>query len=83
MRFLGESLFLRLRQGRVRGSVGEALGSAVVLLDFFLAEGVDDLRRWVHALFEEVTFDSAGVWFELGRSLRRFGQSFHGESMGV
>lgn len=70
MRLLGECLFLRLRRGLV---VGEALRFAVVFLDLFLAEGVDDLRGWVHALFEKVSFDSLGVWFELGRrNLRRF-----------
>ncbi len=46
--------------------LGEAVQFAVVFLDLFLAEEVDDFGSWVHALVNEFTFDILGVWFEFG-----------------
>ena len=44
-----------------------ALEFAVVFLDLFLAEGVDDFGGWVvHALLGEPPFDFLCVWFEFG-----------------
>lgn len=81
MGFVRQGLFLGLRKRR-GGRVGlcEAIELAVVLLNFFLADGVDYLGSWVHASIVESAFDFISVWFEFGmRDLREGSlQSFHG-----
>lgn len=77
--FFGEGFLLGMGGRWVGVLVGEALELAIVLLDFFLAESVDDLGSGVHAPLEEPAFDFIGVWFELEeRDLRSSGESFHG-----
>ena len=66
MGFFSESFLLRMGERWVRRSlVSEVLEFAIVLLDFFLAECVDDLRSRVHALLDKPPFDFIGLWFEL------------------
>lgn len=78
MGFFGKGFALGLRERWAL--IDEAVEFAVVFLDFFLAEGVDDFGSWVHALVGEPAFDFISVWFELGiRDLRDCTlQSFHG-----
>jgi len=80
MGFFGQGLFLGLRERRRWIRPREAVELAVVFLDFFFADGVDDLGSWVDTFLGEVAFDFISVGFELGvRDLREGSlQSFHG-----
>lgn len=45
---------------------GLGLQFSVVLLDFLVAEYVDDLGSWIDSLLDEFASDFVGVWAELG-----------------
>lgn len=81
MGFFGrQGLFLGLRERLRWIRLREAVELAVVFLDFFFTDGVDDLASWVDTFLGEVAFDFITVGFELDvRDLWEGSlQSFHG-----
>lgn len=67
VRLLGQCSILGLGKGWVLSLFGETVLPAVVLLDGFLAEVVDDSGCRENSIFQEVALDFLGIRLEFGR----------------